>query len=231
MIELYTVKLSERMESSLFDRLLSEVSEEKKARIQRFINWEDAQRTLIGDILARTVICNRMKIRNHEISFVLNEYGKPFLKNSEQFHFNISHSGEWVICATDTSVIGTDVEFIKPIDLGIAERFFSKEEYKDLLNKTGPERLQYFYDLWTLKESYIKAEGKGLSIPLDSFTIKANNGNIKVKTENRFRDCHFRQYDIDRNYKLSVCATGETGFDCVEVREVEEIGREFICRC
>lgn len=231
MIELYTVKLSEKMESSLFNRLLSEVSEEKQARIQRFINWEDAQRTLMGDILARTVICDWLKIKNHEISFVLNEYGKPFLKNSERLHFNISHSGKWVICAADSSVIGTDVEFIKPIDLSIAERFFSQEEYKDLLDKNGAERLQYFYDLWTLKESYIKADGKGLSVPLDSFTIKANNGTIKMKTENRFRDCHFKQYDIDRNYKLSVCSTSKTGFGCIKSREVEETAREFLWRC
>ncbi len=224
MTEIYAVKLSEKMEHSLFNNLLSCVSEEKQARIQRFVRWKDAHRALIGDILIRTIISERMQLKNEEIIFVLNEYGKPFLKDSETFHFNISHSGAWVICAFDNSPIGADVEFIRPIDSDIAKRFFSKGEHSDLLaEKDDSERLRYFYDLWTLKESYIKAAGKGLSIPLDSFTIRIHDGDITLETENEFRACHFSRYEIDRDYKLSVCATGKAGRGNIEIKRMEEL--------
>lgn len=52
--------------------------------------------------------------------------------------------------------------------------FFSDEEVEDLNTRSLVGKIDYFYDLWTLKESYIKAIGKGLSIPLNSFTIKKN---------------------------------------------------------
>jgi 4'-phosphopantetheinyl transferase len=98
------------------------------------------------------------------------------------------------------------VEQIKPIDFAIAKRFFSSTEYDDLMEKEEHERLNYFYDLWTLKESYIKARGKGLSIPLDSFSIRKHNTTITV-TSNRDESWYFIQYPIGPEYKFSVCAT------------------------
>lgn len=80
----------------------------------------------------------------------------------------------------DNLPVGIDVEQIKPIDIKISERFFSKQEFNKLLGKSYTEREPYFYELWTLQESYIKAVEKGLSIPLDSFTIRINGGNITV---------------------------------------------------
>lgn len=95
-------------------------------------------------------------------------------------HYNISHSDKQVTGSTDNLPVGIDVEQIKPIDIKISERFFSKHEFNKLLGKSYTEREPYFYELWTLKESYIKAVEKGLSIPLDSFTIRINGGNITV---------------------------------------------------
>ncbi len=68
--------------------------------------------------------------------------------------------------------VGVDIEKIRPIDFAIAERFFTASEYRLLMDTAEQERLQLFYTLWTLKESYIKFVGKGLSIPLDSFAIE-----------------------------------------------------------
>ena len=57
--------------------------------------------------------------------------------------------------------VGIDVEKIKDINIKIADRFFSKEESGRFIQKEESERLKYFFDLWTLKESYIKAETEG----------------------------------------------------------------------
>lgn len=139
--------------------------------------------------------------------FKVNEYGKPFLDNyDDDVYFNISHSGKWLVCCIDFFQVGIDIEATKHINMCLAERVFSKNEFESLILRNIFEREDFFFELWTLKESYIKAVGKGLSIPLDSFTMKMNKGNITVCSVNESEDYYFRQYNLDENYKMAVCA-------------------------
>jgi 4'-phosphopantetheinyl transferase len=125
----------------------------------------------------------------------------------DDFHFNISHSGDWVVCAVDNLPVGIDVEKIHDVDLNLSARFFSEEEHKYLLSLEISKRRNSFFELWTLKESYIKADGRGLSIPLNSFSFKFANKDIVFTTTNQFNECYFKQYDIDTSYKLAVCSS------------------------
>ncbi|MGW6184938.1 4'-phosphopantetheinyl transferase family protein, partial [Bacillus mycoides] len=137
------------------------------------------------------------------------EYGKPFFKNFSDFHFNISHSGEWVVCATANSNVGIDIERVSDIEaLKLANEFFSDEEFYDIPSMNSDEQINYFYDIWTLKESYIKTIGKGLYIPLNSFSIKKESRTL-ISYKNIPKDFYFRRYSIEPNYKISACATRE----------------------
>lgn len=64
--------------------------------------------------------------------------------------------------------VGIDIECIKPIDMAIAERFFTSDETAYIM---AGEQEQRFYEIWTKKESNIKWEGKGLHKPLTSFSV------------------------------------------------------------
>jgi len=207
MIEIYSLKIDGGFCSEKFDRLFPHVDKEKQASVKAFYRVEDSERALGAATLIRAIAVEKLGISNCEMQFGKNEYGKPFLKGFPDFHFNLSHSGEWVVCAIDNEQIGIDVEKINSIDLSIADRFFSKQEVLDIYSKPKDEQLPYFFDIWTLKESYIKAWGKGLSIPLDSFSLRVHNdGKIELATSNSFRECFFQQYNIDNGYKLSVCS-------------------------
>ncbi len=131
---------------------------DKKQRVCRFRSESDKKRTVCGEMLARKMISDECSIAPEEICFSYNEYGKPYATNCK-IQFNISHSGDYVVCALDTFPVGIDIERIRPIDLSIAEKVFSKEEiskvYKD---KTYTE----FFKLWTLKEAYCKYKGLGI---------------------------------------------------------------------
>lgn len=191
----------------MFNQFSYLISNEKRERIKRLINLDDANRVLIGDLLVRSLICQKYKINNDEINFIYNEYGKPFAESFSDFHFNISHSGEWVVCATANSNVGIDIEKISEIEaLKLANEFFSEEEFYDLSNMNSNEQINYFFDLWTLKESYIKTIGKGLYIPLNSFSIKKESQTL-ISYKNIPQNLHFRQYNIESNYKVSACAT------------------------
>ena len=207
MININAIKIDKDIEKDFFNKLLSYVSVEKKERITRFYNYKDAQRTLLGDILARYSICKRSGLKINDLHFGANEYGKPTLSTSTNIHFNISHSGNWVICAIDDNPVGVDVEVIKPIDLSISERFFTTDENCSLFNQPVNTRLEYFYKIWTLKESYIKAEGKGLSIPLNNFNIRIDNEKIKLFTEYETKQYIFHQSFLDENSIYAVCST------------------------
>lgn len=207
-MEIYILKLNKDLPRDDFEKLLGFVSQEKKERLLRFHRYEDAQRSLLGDILARYIICNRLKVNNRDLVFSTNDFGKPILEEPRGIHFNISHSGNWVACAVDDNSVGIDIEVIKPIDFKIGERFFTGDEYLLLLNQPEELRLKYFYIVWTFKESYIKAEGKGLSIPLNSFNMKINNQDIyglTVANSEIIKYC-FYQYFLDDNTVCSICA-------------------------
>jgi len=95
-----------------------------------------------------------------------------------------------VACAVADSPVGIDIEPLKPVDYKLAESFCAKEEYLFLQQQPEETRLKHFYHFWTSKESYVKADGRGLSLPLASVTAAAN--------------CSYFTAELD-NYILSIC--------------------------
>lgn len=223
MVEVYAVKIDQIIDSARFGRFMACVGQEKRARIQRFYRIEDQQRALFGDILMRYLLCKKLLLDNKQLIFDKTEFGKPFLVNDHKIHFNISHSGEWVLGAVHDLPVGVDVEKIQPLDYQIAARFFSKSEYHNLINKEGWDKLEYFYEIWTLKESYIKAVGKGLSIPLESFSINLNEDPINVETFKEPEKYYFNRYNFDNRYKVAVCARENSFMELVRVIDIDEL--------
>jgi len=227
MMEVIAINLDENIEESKFEKFKSYVSAEKLKRINRFHKYDDALRTLLGDILVRYMLTKWLNIKNHQIIFAGNIYGKPYIKNYNNIEYNISHSGKWVVGAIDSYPVGIDIEQIKTIDIKIAERFFSNEEVINLTSKCSSEREQFFYNLWTLKESYIKAVGKGLSIPLNSFTMIIEKGNISVRSLTECENYYFKQYNIDPEYKMAVCSQNNNLPKTIHNITIDELLQEF----
>ena len=133
-----------------------------------------------------------------------NNFGKPVVNGYTDLHFNVSHSGERVVGAICDVPVGIDVEEIRPIDLAMMYDFFNEQEIVDILERKNPQdRLRYFYDIWTLKESYVKANGKGLVIPIKDFAIR--KAGSWIHTFGLETPAYFSQYDINPQYILSTC--------------------------
>ncbi|MCJ8173433.1 4'-phosphopantetheinyl transferase family protein [Clostridium botulinum] len=206
-MEIYAVKISDINEEKLNELCLL-IDSEKKYKVEKFVNKKDKIRTLIGEILIRTIIVEKIKIGNKHIKFKKNQYGKPYVKEYPNFNFNISHSGEYVLCAVDNKSIGIDVEEVKHIECEeIAKNFFTIKEFDYIANHDLKFQLDRFYEIWTLKESYIKCCGQGLSISLKSFSIEVDQyENIKVISNNKYKEHTFKLFDIELSYKVAVCS-------------------------
>lgn len=204
--QLYVIALGEQMTPGERERYLPYIPGEKRQRLPKFRHWQDAQRTLLGYSLLSFLLARETGIERGKLELVFDYYGKPHLPGVN-LHFNLSHSGEFIACAISPTIIGTDVETIQPIDLSIAEHFFSPMEVQDLFSLPEEKRTEYFFNLWTLKESYIKAEGLGVSIPLHSFSFQiAADGQINFTTQRPGPEYYFKLYDFPGKYKLAACA-------------------------
>ena len=188
------------------DEYLAMLPAKAKQRVLQYVRTEDLQRSLFGELLVRRMVSEKLNIPFGEIEIGFSSKGKPMLKGKNDLHFNLSHSGHWVVCAIANKPVGIDVEVIQPGKLKIAKRFFTDTEIKDLRSKEEQEQLHYFFDLWTLKESYLKVLGKGLTLALNSFSVVNEGNKFRIKIDTKFIDVHLKQYFIEEVYKLSVCA-------------------------
>jgi 4'-phosphopantetheinyl transferase len=222
------LNLQDKIDPMLFQRLLDCVAPGKKERLLRFYRMEDKLRGLFGDLLIRDGIMQKTGLNNKDISFTTNDYGKPFLKDRDDVQFNISHSGTWVVGVIDHQPVGIDVEQVQEIDLDISKNYFSADEHEDLMQK--PDKFDYFFTLWSLKESYIKIIGKGLSHPLNAFSIKfINPGEIVIKVkEQQVKETFFRQFEIDKQYKMAVCAAHDRIPHQVKIITPEQLIKKFL---
>lgn len=198
------------------------MNSQQQTKIQKFRQPEDQLRTLCGELLLQGYALEQWRIPPSSLVKKYNAYGKPELVEHPSCYYNISHSGDWVVAAFDNQPVGIDIEHISPIEMSIAERFFSLSEVS-LLREQNEEQQQFlFYDLWTLKESYIKAEGAGLSIPLDSFSFEFREHNQEHNQVEFYRlgkpdtSWYFKQYTIDPGYALAVCGRAPVFPEAIE---------------
>lgn len=131
-----------------------------------------AQEHRIGRTLLSRGLNDLFQIRlspaelDNKIAFT--EHEKPWLPDYPDIHFNISHCDDLVICGFDTHPIGVDAEKIRPFPEALLRRLLTPEEkiFFEQVSTSETLRREWLYRYWTLKESYLKQTGSGLSIPL-----------------------------------------------------------------
>lgn len=210
------------------------MSLERQAKIARFARQEDAIRSLVAELLVRQAIGLHRQIPNSKINFDSNAFGKPILREDPSFHFNISHSGVWVICAISEADVGIDIEKIVSIDLQIARNYFTEAEQRYIFASeiSKDQRLNRFYEIWTLKESYIKAIGKGLSLSLLAFSVLNDELEKCCPLQKNAiqKKYYFQQYELDPLYKCAVCGELPISIESIKVMEIESFFNSIIMR-
>ncbi len=178
-------------QTSLLRRYKSLLTEDEIQKQQSFRFAKKRRHALITRAFVRCLLSHYAETPPDDWRFTCGFHGKPEIQNCRlPLQFNISHTDDLIICTVALNDnIGCDVELTnRNLDyLGMAEHFFSHREFTHLQEKTGVEQQRLFFDYWTLKESYIKAAGQGLTIPLADFNFRIGatsrheyNGNIRI---------------------------------------------------
>lgn len=175
--EIYLVKVNSPIDENTFQYLLKFVQTEKQERILKQKIKQNADNMLVGEILAKTVIKKTFGIDIAKQEFAYSEYGKPYLINFSDVHFNISHSGEYVACAASDKPIGVDIQKIGEYNFDVAKRVCNKNELKQV--EDSSYKASEFTKLWTQKEAVLKMYGTGIA----SGDIKNCLNNHNVQSE------------------------------------------------
>lgn len=204
----FAINITKPLSEEVYTLFLDTLDEDMQQKILRYKRKSDRDLKLSTHVLLRVMLHKLYRMNLEEMYYKTNQFGKPFLPGSS-IHFNLSHSGSWGACVIDQTPIGVDIEEILPIDINGMSTFFSRKEQLLLLQTPEKEKIELFYRLWTLKESYVKKLGLGLSKSIDSFTFHMSSGVIKV--EDNYQPLYdqphfFYEEQIEKLYKLTICA-------------------------
>lgn len=153
-----------------------------------------------------------------ESMIIRGEHGKPYIKGYEDIFFNISHCDRAIAVAFGECQLGIDVECIdRPATQSLAKRICSRDEYECLINSN--DFITDFYKIWTLKESYIKAIGRGLSFSLKDVNFSIVGEKITCNQKNYLFSQHlFKDFVISVCYNISDNRAMDGGFKLYELR-------------
>ncbi|MFC7394079.1 4'-phosphopantetheinyl transferase family protein [Scopulibacillus cellulosilyticus] len=180
------------------------MSKEKKKILQYKNKNIRSLQCIVSDLLTRAMVYKHVGVKYREQIYGKNEYGKPFLVKGG-LQFNISHSHEYLILAlSKKGEIGVDIEKVKPVKKTLLDYFLQPREYHSITSLSNPKnQLDLTFSYWTLKESFVKALGKGLTLPLKSFSIDLDKLFI-IKDSYTY---YFKLYNFLSSYKIAVCST------------------------
>lgn len=186
------------------------LSEEERQRIDRIHQIRQRHTALLTRVLLRTVLSEYASIEASDWRFTVDTSNKPCIAiPASPLRFNLSHSREWIACAVGTGYeLGVDVEYChRDRDvLRLAKRFFSPKEYTALRALSAEQCIDRFYDYWTLKESWLKATGLGISGGLDSAVFDLQgDGDMTFSTPVEDATYRFNNWQLDSSYRLALC--------------------------
>lgn len=205
-----------------YEKAIIAISDYRRQKIDKLKNAEDKKRSLAAAIALNAAL-TEYGLEERTMEYELGKQGKPYFRNHSEIHFSLSHSGDYAICSIGPCEIGNDIERVRSGREKVAQRFFAKEELDWIYGTEvpGAKDLQEAFNdcddkifrIWTMKESFLKVTGLGMSLPLNEFAIMVvENGCIHIRQDINDKTYFIKEYIIPDdfkerdNYKISVCS-------------------------
>ena len=191
MISVYYTSVQEQLPDFLYQEQLSRLPEQLQERNVRFRQWKDRLLHLTGKLLLIEALQQFGFGDKCLYNLQYDQYNRPFIEGD--IDFNISHSGNYVLCAIGQNMhLGIDIEQIRDIDFSDFEQVMTTYQWNII--KNAPSQEKQFFQYWAVKESVIKADRRGLAIPLNDIEIEDNVAYCDDKK------WHLKELNIDNEY-------------------------------
>ena len=164
MLKLYYCRLPDRTPAVPAERL----SAYRREKLEKQKNEQARLRSLTAELLLRYSLNDGGFSVDGPLDIGVGEQGKPFLRDGRCF-FSLSHSADMVLCALCDREIGADIQIASKANDALIRRFFAEDERDFICSAQDPDAA--FSEIWTEKESYCKMDGRGLALPLGSFSV------------------------------------------------------------
>lgn len=214
MIYTYYLDVTQFEDEKLFQEKRELLSPYRQQKLAVLKHAKDKNRSLgAGLVLDHALAAYGLKEREMEYEF--GEWGKPSFKYHPDIYFALSHSGDYAICSIGDRPVGNDIERIKGGRLKVADRFFAQEELEWMYAVQDEEEItKRMFRIWTMKESFLKVTGRGMSLSLKDFAVCMDEENHKIRVKHKVdaKYYHMREYQDIEGYGVSVC--------CQESKEI-----------
>lgn len=173
--------------------------DEMRERIKKHFSY-GANLKRKESVAAKALLCRLLEEKFAITDFIVDcdAKGKPYIADSHIF-FNLSHSGNFVMCAVGEGRVGCDIQRIGSCNIKVAKRFFTDGEFSALEDSSQSD--YDFTRLWALKESALKFSGDGISGGLDRYDFSV----YYEKDEFTIDGMHFNVYEMP-DYVISICS-------------------------
>lgn len=179
MIEVYGVRADRDLTEEERLAAIEYLTPERKAKALRFRRLKDQEKGILTGLLEAYVIHRILHITEYTIQ--TGSEGKPVIIDHPEFHYNISHAGNLILCGVGDRELGIDVEREDRYSKRVVERFFQPEEIADIqAQEKETEEKAVFAKYWVMKESFMKLSGAGFSVPIQSFFCDRRTGEIRT---------------------------------------------------
>ena len=200
----YITDSSELSDGALFGEAIDMISADRRAKAMSYCFEKDRNLSVVAGLFFRAVETH------YGVAIAADGDGKPQTDDPE-VNFNVSHSGSMVVCAVSDVPVGIDIETVGG-NLDVSRNVMTPHEH-DIFMEMG-DRENIFCRMWTVKESYMKALGKGLSIPPDSFDVIREGG---LRHDGFPNGLKVKELDPPEGYCVSVCSSN---VDCGDLKAV-----------
>lgn len=205
MVALYTASTENLPDPKKHPFCLDGLGQARQKKILQFVQEKDRKLSLGAGLLLHRIL----PIYGKNICDIYTDSkGKPLLQG---LYFNLSHSEQKILLAISDSPVGCDIEKVTKASFNVAQHFFCAEENDYLSSIAEEKRNRAFFRLWTVKESYLKMTGEGLSLPLDSFEARLQE-QTAIYRDGTPVPCFVKEYVLGE-YQAAVCAEREITAD------------------
>lgn len=216
-IKTYIINTRQYEDEAAFNTAVESISPYRRQKIALLKNVNDKRRSLAAAIALNTAL-KEYGLEERTMEYDVGKQGKPYFRYNPEIRFSLSHSGDYAICSIGTHETGNDIELIKSGRERVAKRFFATEELDWIYETQDPrERDNRIFRIWTMKESFLKVTGRGMSLPLKDFAIIiSDDGDNGIRQNiNDITYC-IKEYTMPEalaesgEYKISVCSESKT---------------------